>query len=131
MGRKGMKGFMKSASRSANKPEEEEAQQPADKVAPVQQAPSNSATTDHSNGKQSQSKESEIRAAGAEEQLEDEGDSKQETRGQMLQRHKRVWNMAGLEVCCIHGYLAGSIGYEATQLKSATSIPDLSIYTTC
>jgi hypothetical protein len=90
MGRKGMKGFMKSATRPSDKPVEDEA--PEEQAAAPAPAAGSKASSSSSSSQQKaaelESKSASAAAAGS--GSEDEGQDGKETRGKMLQRHKRV-----------------------------------------
>lgn len=94
MGRKGMKGFMKSASRASSKPDEEVAGQPSSSTA---EQPAHSAAAPSSSKPQPVAADSAANGTVEGAEREPGDSSKQESRGQMLQRHKRVG--AGLSVC--------------------------------
>lgn len=88
MGRKGMKGFIKSAARPSSKPDEDTAdEQPSESTTAAQQTPeaaSSKASKQNQTAAALTSKATDVDSDGEGEQ------QGQETRGQMLQRHKRV-----------------------------------------
>jgi OTU domain-containing protein 6 len=103
MGRKGMKGFMKSATRLSNKPDEEEATD-EQAAAPAAAGSKGSSSTSSSQPKAAEP-DSKSKAAGSDSG--EEGENGKETRGKMLQRHKRVsqFGQPFLAEDCFHVYL--------------------------
>jgi len=91
MGRKGMKGFLKSAAKPSAKPEEESSEGPTNSAeVPTAASPDNCSIQKQQNEAPTTAAVScnAISASGVSH--EDDESSAQETRGQMLQRHKRV-----------------------------------------
>jgi hypothetical protein len=89
MGRKGMKGFMKSATRPSDKPADDEAAEEQQAAAPPSAA-AGSKGSSSSSSSQPRAAEPESTPKAAASDSEDEGQGGKESRSKMLQRHKRV-----------------------------------------
>lgn len=88
MGRKGMKGFIKSAARPSSKPDEDTAdEQPAESTTAAQAKPEAGSSKVSKQNQPDATSTSKATDADSDGEGEQQG---QETRGQMLQRHKRV-----------------------------------------
>jgi hypothetical protein len=91
MGRKGMKGFMKFATRPSSKEDAEEAAAEQQAAAPPAAGSKSSSSSSSSQPKPAEP-DSTSKAAGSDS--ETEGQDGKESRSKMLQRHKRVRHYA-------------------------------------